>query len=277
LLIKLASSDITADLITLNIAEFRFEPSDNKQVKTGDLMHPSNAAIKYYNTEAYTLKPTWDAVANADYYEIEFNGMLYSTIRDTCLLFEDLEAETEYSFKIRSSNKDGHSDWAQFAATTKSNPLEFAIAGIVGEVSAETQGRTLRRLFDFEETELWHTKYDINALPFDLTMDLKTINQLDKLHYVPRDNAGNGTVLKGSVSYSCDKVNWVESGEFEWKRDNAVKIFEFDDKPTARYVKMNIVDAVGGYGSAKEIYVFKVPETANYLPGDIDSDGKIDE
>ncbi|MDR3251268.1 MAG: DUF5110 domain-containing protein [Tannerella sp.] len=275
--IKLASSDITADFIRLDIDGFRFEPDDSQQVKTGDLTPPPNAAIKDFNAEAYTLKPTWDAVANADYYEIEFDGMLYSTIRDTCLLFEDLDAETGYSFKIRSSNRDGYSDWAQFAATTKSNPLQFAIAGIVGESSAETQGRTLRRLFDFEETELWHTKYDVNALPFDLTMDLKTIAQLDKLHYIPRDNAGNGTVLKGSVYYSYDKANWTESGEFEWKRDNAVKIFEFAGKPTARYVKMNITDAVGGYGSAKEIYVFKAPETVSYLPGDINNDGKIDE
>lgn len=276
LLVKLASSDITANQTTLEVEGFVFNPADKHKVSTGALSAPANAKITEENTEAYTVKPTWDKVANADYYEIEFNGMLYSTIRDTELLFDLLEAETTYSFKLRAVNKDGVSDWTTMSVTTKSNPLEFAIKGIVGETTAENQGRSLRKLFDFEEGELWHTKYSVNALPFDLIMDLKTINQVEKFHYIPRDNAGNGTVLKGSVYYSMDKENWTEAGSFEWARDNETKIFNFTNTPTARYIKMNITDAVGGYGSGREIYVFKVPGTESYLPGDINNDGKID-
>lgn len=274
--VKLAPSDITVNKITLHVEGFRFEPADTHKVKTGPITPPANAQITEENTEAYTLNPTWEAVNNADYYEINFNDMLYTTIKDTELLFEGLEAETEYTFNLRAVNKDGYSDWTAFSATTKSNPLEFAIKGIEGETSAENQGRSLRRLFDFEEGELWHTKYNVDALPFDLIMDLKTINQLDKFHYIPRDNAGNGTILKGSVFYSHDKENWKEAGTFEWVKNKEVKIFEFPDRPTARYIKLNITDAVGGYGSGREIYVFKVPGTESYLPGDINNDGKID-
>ena len=39
---------------------------------------------------------------------------------------------------------------------------------------------------------------------------------------------------------------------------------------------MNITEAVGNYGSGKELYVFKVPGTESYIPGDINNDGKID-
>lgn len=276
LFVKLASSDITTNKITLYIEGFRFEPANRHKTKTGALSVPPNAVITDENTEAYTLKPTWNAVSNADYYEIDFKGMLYSTIKETGLLFENLEAETEYSFKLRAVNKEGHSDWTTCSATTKANPLEFAIKGIEGETSAENQGRSLRRLFDFEEGELWHTKYSVNALPFDLILDLKTINQLDKFHYIPRDNAGNGTILKGSVYYSLDKENWTKADSFEWARNNETKVFEFNGQPTVRYVKINITDAVGGYGSGREIYVFKVPGTESYLPGDINNDGKID-
>ncbi|MDR1096875.1 MAG: DUF5110 domain-containing protein, partial [Tannerella sp.] len=276
LLVKLAPSDITANKITLQIEGFRFEPADTHKIKTGPLAPPANAQITEENTEAYTLKPTWDAAANADYYEIDFNGMLYTTVKDTQLLFEDLEAETAYAFNLRAVNRDGHSGWTTCQATTKSNPLEFAIKGIEGETSAENQDHSLRRLFDFEEGELWHTRYSVNALPFDLIMDLKTINQLDKFHYIPRDNAGNGTLMKGSVSFSHDKENWTEAGAFEWARSNEMKAFEFADRPSARYIKLNITDAVGGYGSGRELYVFKVPGTASYLPGDINNDGKID-
>lgn len=277
LLVKLASTDITANQTILDIEGAMFNPATDKhKVSTGALSAPANAKITEENTEAYTVKPTWDKVANADYYEIEFNDMLYSTIKDTELLFDLLEPETAYSLKLRAVNKDGVSDWTTMNVTTKSNPLEFAIKGIVGETTAENQGRSLRKLFDFEEGELWHTRYSVNALPFDLVMDLKTINQVEKFHYIPRDNAGNGTVLKGSVYYSMDKENWTEAGTFEWARDNETKIFNFTNTPTARYIKLNITDAVGGYGSGREIYVFKVPGTESYLPGDINNDGKID-
>ena len=89
---KLASVDVTANQVVLNMEGFRFEPADRHRVSTGVLTAPQNFRITEENREAYTLKPTWDKLANADFYEIEFNGMLYTTIRDTELLFEDLEA-----------------------------------------------------------------------------------------------------------------------------------------------------------------------------------------
>ena len=276
LLVKLAATDITANPTTLRIDGFVFAPTDNSKVKTGTLVAPQ-AQVTEENRAPYTLKPTWNKVDNADYYEIEFDGMNYSTIRDTELLFEGLDVETAYDFKIRAVNKDGQSDWSAFSATTKSDPLEFAIRGITGETTAANQGRSLRRLFDFEEGELWHTQYNAKAVPFDLIMDLKSINQVEKFHYLPRENAGNGTILKGTVYYSMDKENWTEAGAFEWKRDNEVKIFTFAQAPTTRYIKMSITEAVGNYGSGQEIYVFKVPGTESYLPGDINNDKLVDE
>lgn len=277
LLVKLASSDITAQTTVLNIEGFVFNPADRHRITSGALTPPANAQITDENTEAYTMKPTWDRVTNADYYEIELNGMLYSTIKDTELLFDGLSAETPYTFKIRSVNKDGFSDWAQFGAVTKSNPLEFAIQGIVAQTTANNQGgQRPNKLFDFDEGNMWHTRYGENSIPFDMIIDLRTINQLDKFHYLPRDNAGNGTLMKGSVSYSFDKENWTEAGAFEWAKDNETKIFAFDGQPTARYIKLSITEAVGNYGSGRELYVFKIPGTESYIPGDINNDRLID-
>ena len=275
---KLASVDVTANQVVLNMEGFRFEPADRHRVSTGVLTAPQNFRITEENREAYTLKPTWDKLANTDFYEIEFNGMLYTTIRDTELLFEDLEADTPYSFKLRAVNKDGVSDWAELQVKTKTNPLEFAIQGIEGESTAAAQGGAgVNRLFDFAESgDNWHTKYNVSAVPFDLIIDLKTVNQLDKFHYLPRTDAGNGTLLKGSVSYSMDKEHWTEAGAFDWKRDADVKVFEFTAHPTARYIKLSVTAGVGNYGSGRELYVFKVPGTASYLQGDINNDGKID-
>lgn len=276
-LIRLESTDISKNPVEVNIEGFVFAPAEVHRVSTGALTAPK-AQITEENTTAYTLTPTWNKVDNADFYEIEFNGMLYTTIKDTELLFDALTAETDYTFKIRSVNKDGVSDWATFGTKTKANPLEFAIHGLRGETSAKNQsGFGIRRLFDFSESgDGWHTQYRENAMPCDMIIDLRTVNQLDKFHYLPRLDGGNGTLLKGTVSYSMDKEHWTEAAPFEWQRNGEVKVFTFDSKPTARYVKLTITEGVGNYGSGRELYVFKVPGSESYLPGDINIDGKID-
>ena len=276
-LIKLASCDVTAETIHLTINGFVFAPADKHRMTSGTLEAPQ-AEITEENIEAYTLKPTWKEVANADYYEIELTGLLYTTIKDTELLFEGLKAETNYRFQIRAVNKDGHSDWATFEATTKNNPLEFAIRGIQATcTSPEQWGMGPDRMFDFAEAgDIWHTKYGAKAMPCDLIIDLKSYNQVEKFHYLPRLDSGNGTLMKGKVYYSEDKKNWTEAGAFDWKRSSDIKVFEFKEKPTMRYIKLELTEAVGGYGSGREIYIFKVPGTESYIPGDINIDGKVD-
>ena len=276
-LIKLASCDVTTEAIHLTINGFVFAPAEKHRMTSGTLEAPQ-AEITEENIEAYTLKPTWKEVANADYYEIELNGLLYTTIKDTELLFEGLKAETNYRFQIRAVNKDGHSDWATFEATTKNNPLEFAIRGIQATcTSPEQWGMGPDRMFDFAEAgDIWHTKYGAKAMPCDLIIDLKSYNQVEKFHYLPRLDSGNGTLMKGKVYYSEDKKNWTEAGAFDWKRSSDIKVFEFKDKPTMRYIKLELTEAVGGYGSGREIYIFKVPGTESYIPGDINIDGKVD-
>ncbi|MGM9759260.1 MAG: TIM-barrel domain-containing protein, partial [Parabacteroides sp.] len=275
--VKLAKTDIRKQVVTVTVKGFAFKPTDKTRVKHGALTAPT-ATILPENTEAYTLRPTWNRVDNADYYEIELNDMCFSTIRNTQLLFENLAAETDYTFKIRSVNADGVSDWASFGARTKNNPLEFAIPNLKGEVTAPSQeGFEVFRLFDFAESgDTWHSEYGKKAVPFELTIDLRTINTLDKFHYLGRLDGGNGLLLKGSVAYSLDKEHWTEAGDFEWQRNGDVNVFTFADQPTARYIKLSVTEAVGNYGSGRELYVFKVPGTESYLPGDINADGKID-
>lgn len=63
--VKLASVDITVSQVVLNVDGFRFAPADRYRVTTGTLTMPQNAQVTEENREAYTLKPTWDNVANA--------------------------------------------------------------------------------------------------------------------------------------------------------------------------------------------------------------------
>lgn len=261
---------------TLEVKGYVFAPAEKLRVSQGALATPE-PQVTEENTGAYTLTPSWKKVDHADYYEIEYNGMLYSTIRDTRLLFEDLRPETTCTFKVRAVNAAGVSDWAAVTATTKSDPLEFAIRGITGETTCPNQeGQEVNKLFNFDEGDAWHTQWSAQAVPFDLIVDLNSVNQLDRFEYLPRLDAGNGTLGKGTVYYSMDKSNWHEAGTFDWKGSD-VKTFVFTEHPTARYLKLSVTSAVGKYGSGRELYVFKVPGSESYIPGDINQDKLVDE
>ncbi|UIR56818.1 DUF5110 domain-containing protein [Sphingobacterium sp. SRCM116780] len=275
--IKLAVTDITANAVNVSVEGFQFAPVDRFRVSIGKMSTPQNAVVTDENKGAYTLTPSWNKVDHADYYEIDFNNMHYTTIKDNSLLFEGLTPETAYSFKLRAVNKEGVSDWTEIKSVTKTNPLEFAIHGIKGEISAENQeGSEMDKLLDFDEGNMWHTAWGKKAIPFDMILDLKSVNQLDKFHYLPRTGRGNGILLKGQVYYSADKENWTSAGAFEWVNNEDIKIFNFANHPTARYVKLAITEGVGGFGSGRELYVFKVPGTESYIPGDINNDRLID-
>lgn len=275
--VRLAAADVTSSEQRVVVDGFVFAPEDHMLTRHGALQTPA-LTTPDDNIEAYAVTPVWTAVDNADYYEIEFDNMLYSTVRSTELLFADLEAETDYTFRVRAVNADGVSDWGEQTLRTKVNPLEFAITGITGTSSAAAQGGAgINRLFDFVEAgDVWHTLYNTKAVPFELTIDLHTVNTLDRFDYLPRLDSGNGTILEGSVAYSMDRNTWTEAGGFSWKRDAETKSFTFDGHPAARYVRIRVTMAVGDYGSGREIYVFRVPGSESYIQGDVNNDGKVD-
>ncbi len=275
--VKFAPINITTGDVSVKIEGFTVKPRDNLKVHTGNLTRPENVEVLDSNKTAYSLNLTWNAVPNSDFYEIAFKDMRYTTIRNTHFLFENLQPETEYSFKIRAVNKDGNSDWTNVQAKTKTNPLEFAIHDIIAQSSAaDEEDNEIARLFDFDEKDTWHTKYGVKAIPFNIVMDLKTINQLDKFEYLPRIGGRNGIISKGTVEYSLDKNKWISVGTFDWKTDNTIKTFDFVNHPSTRYIKINVEQGAGNYGSGNELYVFKMPGTESYLPGDINNDHKID-
>ena len=275
--VRLAAADVTSSEQRVVVDGFVFAPEDRMLTRHGALQTPA-LTTPDDNIEAYAVTPVWTAVDNADYYEIEFDSMLYSTVRSTELLFADLEAETDYTFRVRAVNADGVSDWVEQTLRTKVNPLEFAITGITGTSSAAAQGGAgINRLFDFVEAgDVWHTLYNTKAVPFELTIDLHTVNTLDRFDYLPRLDSGNGTILEGSVAYSMDRNTWTEAGGFSWKRDAETKSFTFDGHPAARYVRIRVTKAVGDYGSGREIYVFRVSGLESYIQGDVNNDGKVD-
>lgn len=275
--VNLAKGDIMTDETTIEVKGFVYDkPATRMLTNHGTLSAPVATDTK---VAPYTLTPTWKAVDNADYYEIRFNSMIYSTIRNNSLLFEDLQPGTDYTFELRAVNADGHSEWTTINAKTDKNPLEFAVHGITATNTAKDMpGFGIHRLFDFQESgDIWHTHYSEKAVPFTVTMDLHATITLDKMQYVPRADAGNGTIMEADIFTSKDGKTWQAVGTQKWERTPAKKNVTFTDHQQARYIRMDVKKALGDFGSGAELYVFRQPGTKVLIPGDVNQDGKIDE
>lgn len=275
--VNLAKGDIMTDETTIEVKGFVYDkPATRMLTNHGTLSAPVATDTK---VAPYTLTPTWKAVDNADYYEIRFNSMIYSTIRNNSLLFEDLQPGTDYTFELRAVNADGQSEWTTINAKTDKNPLEFAVPGITATNTAKDMpGFGIHRLFDFQESgDIWHTHYSEKAVPFTVTMDLHATITLDKMQYVPRADAGNGTILEADIFTSKDGKTWQAVGTQKWERTPAKKNVTFTDHQQARYIRMDVKKALGDFGSGAELYVFRQPGTKVLIPGDVNQDGKIDE
>ena len=294
--VNVPTVDVTAADIQVTLTGWEQAPADPLLRQHGALAAPAFDASAA-KANAYDLTPAWTAVPNADYYEVEYDGMTYSTIREPQLLFDALQPKSNYSFKVRAVNADGASDWTAFDFATVVDPLEWAVPNVTATTSCKNQGgQGIDKLFDRDEKSTWHTDWanDPKAVPFDMIIDLRSVNKLDRIEYVPREDAGNGTLLRGTYCFSTDRSNWSEPQAFEWAKDGSVKTigliggslkqgmiatadYRPDLAPEARYIKFHITDAVGGFGSGQEMYIFRQSGTSGKLQGDINRDGRIDD
>ena len=278
MLVKIPATDVTCNDIVVTMKGFIFDKAHPLASKTGTLQAPANVKVTEEERKPYSLVPSWESVTAADFYEILYDSMIYTGIRQNRLEFADLQPNTEYSFRVRAVNRDGHSEWNDLKVKTSEDPLEFAIKGVTATCTAADQpGNGVQKLFDLDEQSMWHTKWETKATPFELLIDLHSVNTLEKFVYIPRQVGVNGMITVGSVAYSMDKSQWTEAGKIEWTRDMSHKTFEFDDHPTARYIRLKVDKAYGDFGSGQELYIFKVKGTPSYIPGDINNDGMLDE
>lgn len=203
--------------------------------------------------------------------EIEFQGIRYTNIRSTEYRLEGLEPSREYTIRCH----DLAGEWKTLQVRTLDDPLADAVRGITATCSAPSQsGQDIENLFDLSETtQMWHTVWGTPSVPFEITADLGAIYQLERIQYVPRPDGGNGTILHGTVSLSRDGVSWMEPSTFAWERGPAAKTLPLGGE-SARFVRIGVDIAVGGFGSGQELYLFKVPGTSAYRHGVFNEKGE---
>ena len=276
LMVKVAKQDITAGDLTVTLRGYRFDLPSPLLSSHGTL--PEKPLLGETLVEAKAAAPSWSPLSGADAYEIEFGGMLYSGLRGTAFRLEDLEPDRDYAFAVRGVNLDGSSPWAKGTFRTLPDPFRLAVKGTKGQTSADNQpGQGTDKLFDFDPSTLWHTDWSKSAVPFTLTLDLVTLNDLDRLEYLPREDAANGTLLSGTVSLSADRQTWTPEEPFTWERNNQTKVIAFPEGTQARWIRLTVNEGVGNFGSGRELYVYRREGTKPLLQGDINRDERLDE
>lgn len=275
LVVNAARCDVSKTDVTLQVKGIAIDTLDHQLQHTGALSAPVCVVADSART-AYSLTPSWQPVDGADYYEVEYEDMIFSTIRRNSFTISELTPNTEYRMYVRAVNRDGHSEWTELHASTVEDPLRDAVHGIRATTSCENQpGQNIRNLFDFDLASVWHTAWSKKAVPFDINIDMRSINSLDHLQYVPRYDAGNGTLLEGTVETSLDRKSWESQGTFRWECNGKNK--ELPLHGTARYMRIHVSRAVGDFGSGQQLYIFRQPLSEWSVPGDINQDKKLDD
>lgn len=279
LYVKLAGVRTDVQGVEVRVKGYRFDLPDAYLKTTGALTTPT-AQVPTAGVKPRSLTPSWTPVPGADYYEVRTatDSMLHSTIRSTSFTFDGLTPATDYSFAVRAVNASGVSAWTEVSARTANDPLEHAVKHAIATTSCANQhGSEASALVDGDEKSMWHTAWSTKAVPFDLTIDLRGVAQLDSFVYLPREDAGNGTLMKGTYSLSTDKATWSTPVAFTWERTPEGKRIALPAGTKARYIRLHVTEALGNFGSGREFYAFKTPGSTFLLDGDINKDGRIDE
>lgn len=277
LYVKLAKVKTDKEGVELRVKGFAFAMPDSLLKTTGALSAP---VAQVGSVKPRSLTPSWAAVAGADYYEVRTaaDSMIHSTIRGTAFTIDGLTPATDYAFDVRAVNASGTSAWTAVRGRTANDPLEHAIKQTIATTSCANQGGSeVAALVDGDEKSMWHTAWSKSAVPFDLTIDLRGVAEVDSLIYLPREDAGNGTLMRGTYSLSTDKATWSAPVAFNWARTPEAKRIALAAGTKARYIRFHVTEALGNFGSGRELYVFKKPQSTFVLDGDINKDGRIDE
>lgn len=98
----------------------------------------------------------------------------------------------------------------------------------------------------------WNPEDDTQKAPMDFVVQLGGTFNVSGFTYLPRNDAGNGTITKYRVYLSTTNGNWGEPvAEGDWARDKELKIAQFAETE-ASYLRFEVVAAQGDFVSAQE-------------------------
>ncbi|WP_087025116.1 discoidin domain-containing protein [Thaumasiovibrio subtropicus] len=120
----------------------------------------------------------------------------------------------------------------------------------------EQPGEEFAKALDGDTSSLfhspWNPKDDTEKAPMDFVIQLGGTFNVSGFTYLPRENAGNGTVTKYRIYLSTTNGNWGEPvAEGEWLKDKELKIANFTETE-ASFLRFEAVAAANDNVSALE-------------------------
>lgn len=275
LLIKIQKAEVTSAVIQIKIKEYRNESKvfGSNTMINENLDVPDNFTAFKLSSGTVTLN--WDQVDDAIYYEIERDSVIFTNIVGSAFSFDGFKHKSLHAFRIRSVNNEGVSEWSDFEMVEVDieDPLKNTVHGVTVTCNVDCEpGQTICNLTDGDRKTIWHTNWN-HAMPahvdpktgkaIKLNFDLGDIYDLEKMTYLPRDDAGNGTILKMRYRHSTDGQNWtLWSDALEWKRDNKVKTVALNGAKI-KYVEWMVLECVRGFASGRLVLFYMTPSFAD--------------
>ena len=272
------SYDVTQTEVRVELDGFEYDQNKFTPI-VGESGEAPNVQVAADGLGAYSVPLNWTAVDQADRYEVLADGIVYTNILDNHFVHNGLDPETEHSYKVRAIIGDQVTPWStEIVQQTAEDPYRNAVKDIVVSSNTPAQsGQDLSNLVDGDLASTYHSDWGKKAVPEALTFDLGRAYKLDKMEYYPRTDAGNGTILQGDIQYSIDGVNWKPTDNaFQWSADNEMKTIDLSTLE-ARYVRVNVNQAVGDFVSGNEMLFYHQDGDEGYVVGDITNDGLINE
>ncbi|QWT17625.1 discoidin domain-containing protein [Collinsella sp. zg1085] len=261
LMVKFAKTDVKTTVQTLTVSGFK---NDGKLPVMGlneSLAVPTNLAAAEETKTPTSIALTWTKVEGATDYEVEADGVVFNMGDVDSYNHQHLPYNSTHTYRIRSRNKDGFSQWSDSITTASlQDPWRNVPKPVANDWKLGDSWGAFKNAFDHNKGQMFHSTNG-NTVGVPLTLDYGKAYQLDKFVYTPRqDNAGNGNIKRMKVETSLDGVHWQEHDAGVWDNTGAGK---FDDKTVdltgiiARYLRLTNLESAGGFFSAGELALFK--------------------
>ncbi|VVC86880.1 unnamed protein product [Leptidea sinapis] len=261
--IKIGKIDVTTSETYISINKYT-----NKSNILGKITNastdqiPKKFTVDKEETTPYTISLKWESTDNVSYYEIERDGTVFTNIMENNFAFEDFPCDSSHAFRIRSVTDEIASEWSELlTAKTLNNPFKNIIQGVKVSCNLPCQPcQEIQNLSIPNSRHIWHTHWThgkVKSDDFKLFFDLGAAYDVEKVVYLPRDDAGNGTILEIQYRSSIDNEEWTALSD--------VIIFNHDNKPKNinfsglrfRYIEFTVINTIGGFGSGKHMVFFK--------------------
>ncbi len=102
----------------------------------------------------------------------------------------------------------------------------------------------------------WHSSIEPKAEgPHFITIELPAITEVGGYRYYPRPGGGAGVCTEYAIYLSLDNQTFQKVAEGKWENNDLAKTVLFQANYKTKFVRLQLVSAVAGYGSAGEIRV----------------------